>query len=236
MNIKMIAFDADDTLWHGEVHYQETLENLKQILSAWDDPQSIEEIMYEIEMRNLPLYGYGVKAFMLSMIEAAVKITDGEISGKTIAEILSMGRSMLETDVVLYPDVKDTLEQLSGTFPLMVITKGDLLDQNAKVERSGLQKYFSQVEVVNDKTPDSYRSVLEKYHIDPKSMLMVGNSIRSDIVPILALGGIAVHIPANTTWEHEMVPGFDTSQDNFYEIEHFGQLPSLIQRIIRSKS
>lgn len=231
MKIKMIAFDADDTLWHGEVHYQDALEEFKQILSGWGNPQSIDEALYEIEMKNLPIYGYGVKAFMLSMLEASILISNKNIQGKDVAEIISLGRSMLENDVVLYPEVKETLEVLAGFYPLMVITKGDLLDQTSKVSRSGLEKYFPLVEVVNEKTPGSYQAVFDKYNIDPKSMLMVGNSIRSDVVPILALGGTAVHIPADTTWEHEIVPGFDTSQDGYYEIEHFGLLPTLIEKI-----
>lgn len=235
MKIKTIAFDADDTLWHGEVHYRDALEDFKKILSTWGDPQSIDETLYEIEMKNLPLYGYGVKAFTLSMLEAAVKISEGNVSGKEIADILSLGRSMLETEIVLYPHVKETLEALAGSFPLMVITKGDLLDQTGKLSRSGLERYFPLVEVVNEKTPQSYQSVFEKYNIDQKSILMVGNSLRSDVVPILALGGKSVHIQADTTWEHEMVSGFDTSQEGYYSIEHIGLLPDLIEKMQQSE-
>ena len=140
MKITTIAFDADDTLWHGEVHYQEALEDLKQILSTWGDPQFIDETMYEIEMKNLPIYGYGVKAFTLSMLEASIQISNKNIQGKDVADILSLGRSMLESDIILYPHVKETLERLADSYPLMVITKGDLLDQTAKVSRSGLDR------------------------------------------------------------------------------------------------
>jgi putative hydrolase of the HAD superfamily len=231
MEIQMIAFDADDTLWHGEVYYQDALVEFKQILSPWDEPESIESIIAEIEMRNLPMYGYGIKAFVLSMIEAAIRISDNAIPSKSIQRILAIGRSMIESDIVLLPHVSKTLDILYGTYQMMVITKGDLLDQTTKVTRSGLEKYFPLVEVLNDKTAESYQSVFKKYTIDPQSLVMVGNSIRSDIHPILTLGGTAVYIPANTTWEHEMVHDFDTSQNGFYEIEHIGQLPDLITEI-----
>jgi putative hydrolase of the HAD superfamily len=228
MKIEMIAFDADDTLWQGEVHYQLALEELKRMLSPWQDPGTIDKKMYEIEMKNMPIYGYGVKAFVLSMIEAAILISNGEIQAQSIKSILTTGRSMLETDLVLLPNVPETIKNLAEKFPLMVITKGDLLDQTSKVARSGLGPFFSLVEVVNDKTSETYKMVFEKYGLDPGRVLMVGNSIRSDVLPILALGGRSVYIPANTTWEHEMVPGFDTSQAGYFEIEHMGQLSDLI--------
>jgi putative hydrolase of the HAD superfamily len=231
MKLEMIAFDADDTLWHGEIHYQIALEEMKEILSPWQDPETIDKEIYAIEMKNMPIYGYGVKAFVLSMIEAAISISGGQVKTKTIDRLLTLGRAMLETEVEVLPHVPEALEFLSKEHSLMVITKGDLLDQTAKVSRSGLASYFSLVEVVNEKTPESYQAVFEKYSLDPKSVLMVGNSIRSDILPILALGGTCVHIPANTTWEHEMVTGFNTAQPGFYEIEHMGHLPNLIAKI-----
>lgn len=231
MKFEMIAFDADDTLWQAEIHFRDAQEELKQILSVWEEPETIDKVMYEIEMRNLPQLGYGVKAFVLSMIEAAVKISAGEIRGETIEKILSIGRSMLEMEVGLRPHVAETLYALSKSHRMMIITKGDLLDQTAKVARSGLAKYFSLVEVVNEKTPESYGVILEKYHLDPHTFLMVGNSLKSDILPILELGGKAVHIPADTTWAHEMVSDFDKAKEGFYELEHIGQLPGLISEI-----
>jgi putative hydrolase of the HAD superfamily len=231
MKLEMIAFDADDTLWHGEIHYQIALEAFKEILSPWQDSETIDKEMYTIEMKNMPIYGYGVKAFVLSMIEAAISISGGQIQAKSIDRLLNLGHTMLETEVEVFPQVPEVLEYLSKAYSLMVITKGDLLDQTAKVSRSGLASYFSLVEVVNEKTSESYQAVFQKYGLDPKSVLMVGNSIRSDIQPILALGGPCVHIPANTTWEHEMVADFDTAQSGFYEIEHMGHLPDLIAKI-----
>lgn len=232
MKIEMIAFDADDTLWHGEVHYLDALVELIEILAPWGSPDQIDTALAEIEMKNLPIYGYGVKAFVLSMIEGALQISKGQIPTHAIEKILSIGRAMLETEIVLLPHVTDTLEELSRDYPLMVITKGDLLDQTSKVSRSGLEKFFPLVEVVNDKTPESYRLILDKFQINPKNLVMVGNSIRSDVLPVLTLGGKAVYIPANTTWEHEMVPDFDPAQEGFYEIVHMGLLPKLVAKIL----
>ena len=229
--IEMIAFDADDTLWHNEVYYQDALEELKTILSEWAKADAVIDRLNEIELRNLPIYGYGIKAFVLSMIETAFLVSGGQMRGDTIEKILSIGRTMLNAVVLPRDNVKETLQKLSEMYPLMVITKGDLLDQTRKIERSGLRDYFSLVEIVNDKTPDSYLEVLNKYHLNPENFLMVGNSLRSDILPILQLGGTAVHIPAESTWEHEMVPDFDKSQAGFFEIAKMDQLPDLIARI-----
>lgn len=229
--INMIAFDADDTLWDAEVHYQNAQEELRQILSPWKESKKLDDILLEVEVRNLPLYGYGAKAFVLSMIEAALQISSGEIGGDSIEKILSIGRSMLKNDISLRPKVEDTVKNLSMTHRLMIITKGDLLDQTAKVERSDLASYFSAVEVVNEKTSATYSSILKKYSLDIETFLMVGNSLRSDILPILALGGRAVHIPADTTWELEMASEHEKAGKEYFELEHIGQLPDLISEI-----
>jgi putative hydrolase of the HAD superfamily len=236
MKLDMIAFDADDTLWHGEVHYREALAELQDILSPWCSPAKTEQAMDRIEMQNLPLYGYGVKAFTLSMMEAAVALSDGKITGQQIGQILALGRGMLEAEVRLRPNVHQALQALSRTHPLIVITKGDLLDQTEKVERSGLAHYFSGVEVVNKKTPEIYRTILDRYQIAPRNFLMIGNSLPSDVIPVLALGGTAIHIPADTTWAHEMVDDFDTSQPGFYELEDLAQLPELVYNHLSHKT
>ena len=226
--IEMIGFDADDTLWHNEIYYQDAQSKLKMILSNWAQPEDVAETLNEIELRNLPLYGYGVKAFVLSMIETAYLLSEGLIRGDAVEKIMAIGRSMLGAEIMPHNHVIDTLQALSGKYPLMVITKGDLLDQTSKIERSGMRDYFALVEVVNDKTPASYLNVLNRHHLNPINFLMVGNSLRSDILPILQLGGTAVHIPAETTWEHEMVPGFDDSHDRYFELSGMHQLPDLI--------
>ena len=231
MKIDLIGFDADDTLWHTEVHYLKAQEDFKQLLSPWATPERTQEIVNESILDNLPRYGYGIKAFILSLIEASIRISGGEIDANRIEQILSIGKAMIATEVVLRPHVEEILKILTQTHRTMIITKGDLLDQSTKVKRSGIAGYFSMVEVVNDKTPETYAAILAKYGIRPQYFVMVGNTLRSDIHPVLALGGTAVHIPAASTWQHEMVPGFDTSQNGFYQLGHIGQLPNLIERI-----
>ncbi len=231
MKPDIIAFDADDTLWHSEVLYRDAQAALNDILSPWAEPRVVEEITYEIETRNIPVYGYGIKSFTLSMLEAAVRISNGAVDGGQVTEILAIGRAMLKAEVELRPHVMETLEKLSKSHRLMVITKGDLLDQTDKVERSGLAPYFSMVEVVNEKNAETYREIFDRYNLSPQSFLMVGNSISSDVLPVLELGGIAVHIPADTIWAYEMVDDFNPDQQGYYELEHIGQLPSLIDRI-----
>ena len=231
MKFDLIGFDADDTLWHTEIHYTQAQDSFKQLLSPWAPAERIDEILNECILNNLQGYGYGIKAFILSLIEAAILISEGEIRGDQIEQIISIGKTMKSADVILRPHVKQTLQNLVSTYRLMLITKGDLLDQTTKVESSGLASFFSIVEVVNDKNAETYASILEKYHVDPHHFLMVGNTIRSDVHPVLALGGTAVYIPADSTWDHEMVPGFDTTQNGFYELEHMGLLTELIDRI-----
>lgn len=231
MKPDIIAFDADDTLWHSEVLYRDAQAALNRILAPWAQSRVVEEVTYEVETRNIPVYGYGIKSFTLSMLEAAVRISNGKVDGDHVAEILAIGRAMLKAEVKLRPHVMETLKKLSKSHRLMVITKGDLLDQTDKVERSGLAPYFSMVEVVNEKNAETYREIFDRYNLSPQGFLMVGNSISSDVLPVLELGGIAVHIPADTIWAYEMVDDFNPDQRGFYELEHVGQLPSLIDRI-----
>ncbi len=231
MKPDIIAFDADDTLWHSEFLYRDAQAALNEILSPWAQSKVVEEVTYEIETRNIPVYGYGIKSFTLSMLEAAVKISNGAVGGSQVAEIIGLGRAMLKAEVELRPHVVETLEKLSKSYRLMVITKGDLLDQTDKVERSGLAPFFSMVEVVNEKDTATYRQILDRYKLSPQGFLMIGNSISSDVLPVLELGGIAVHVPADTTWAFEIVENFNPDQQGFYELEHVGHLPELIDRI-----
>jgi putative hydrolase of the HAD superfamily len=232
--ITIIAFDADDTLWFTEKYFQTAQDELGKLLSEWKDSENIHEILLKTEKNNLPLYGYGVKGFVLSMIQAAIQISGGEISADSIAQILTIGRKMLEAEMVLLPHVLETLQNLASKYRMMVITKGDLLHQNAKVKTAGLTGFFDLVEVVSEKTPETYKTILDKYKLNPRAFLMVGNSLRSDILPVLELGGKAVHIPAHTTWALEMVSNFDVSQENFYELEHMGGLPELVEELTKS--
>lgn len=231
MPIELIGFDADDTLWQTEIHYLQAQQALGLILSHWDQAENIDEILYQIHINNIPYYGYGIKSYILSMIETALHVSAGEIRGEQIEQILKIGKKMLDLNVVLLPHIEETLISLSSNFRLMILTKGDLLDQTRKVKQSGLASFFFAVEILVEKTSETYASVLEKYQVNPNNFLMVGNSIRSDVEPVLQLGGTAVHIPASTTWKHELVSEFDTSQKGFFTLEHIGQLPELIVRI-----
>lgn len=231
MTIEMIAFDADDTLWHAEIIFKEAQEKFCQILSAWHDPELIHKTLFDIETQNISLYGFGVKSYSLSMIEAAVALSDGEITGNTIKDVLKIGQDMLNTEFTLIPGVKETLETLSGDYPLMVITKGDLLEQTTKVNRSGLTAYFSGIEVVSNKSQEAYHQIMKKFDLNPHNFVMVGNSLPSDIQPVLSLGGTGIHVPADTTWAHELMDDFDPTQKNFYQINHIGQLSKLLPKI-----
>lgn len=229
--IDVIAFDADDTLWHNEPLYSEVQERFMQIVAPYCDHCEIHSRLYETEIRNLEHYGYGIKAFMLSLIETAIEVTEARIPAREISQIIMLGRKMLTADIDLLDHVAETIPALAQSYPLMLITKGDLLDQQAKVARSGLGEYFGIVEVVADKTRDIYASLLARHSIEPSRFLMVGNALRSDILPVVVLGGHAVYIPYAATWTHEHVEVPDDERAKFHQIEHVGLLPELLGRI-----
>lgn len=226
-----IAFDADDTLWHNERLYVAAQEKFRQLLSHYHSPEWIDERLFETEMRNLEHFGYGIKAFALSMIETAVELTEDRISGRDIQTIIDSIREMLSAEVELLEHVEETIAHLAATYPLLVITKGDLRDQEAKFARSGLVPHFRHIEIVSDKSPDTYERILRRHGIAPDRFLMVGNSLRSDILPVLALGGHAVYVPHPLTWAHEAAPPPPPDQPGFYEIAHVGLLPALLAEL-----
>jgi putative hydrolase of the HAD superfamily len=225
----LVAFDADDTLWHNELLYAETKRKLRELLLPCVDGKTVEQRLYQTEMRNLPLYGYGIKSFALSMIETAIELTGGGIPAAEILQIISFVKEMLAADVVLFEHAEETLSVLARHYPLMLITKGDLRDQQAKLARSQMDRYFQSVEVVSDKTEQAYASLLDRHGVAPERFLMVGNSLRSDVLPVLALGAYAVYVPYQLTWLHEQVQGPHAGQDGFFEVEHLGQVPALIE-------
>jgi len=227
--IRVIAFDADDTLWHNEHYFRDAEASFRLMLTAYHDEAWIQERLYETEMRNLNHFGYGVKSFVLSMIETAIELTEGRVTGPEIQAIVDLGRGMLGNPIELLPHVLETLTALQGNYRLMIITKGDLLDQEAKLARSGLDRYFSTMEVVSQKDEAIYRAILARHAIDPAEFLMVGNSIKSDILPAVALGAHAVHVPYLTTWIHEHVEDADTTR--FATLEHLGLLPEWLARL-----
>lgn len=221
--IRVIAFDADDTLWHNEPYYRDAEAAFRRMLASYHEEDWIQERLFSTEMRNLGHFGYGIKSFVLSMIETAVELTEGRVSGPEIQAIMDLGKGMLAHPVELLPHVENTLRALQGRYRLMVITKGDLLDQEGKLARSGLDSHFTAVEVVSEKDEAVYRAILARYQIEPAEFLMVGNSLKSDILPVVALGAQAVHIPYATTWIHEHVEEVDSSR--FTTLEHLGLLP-----------
>ncbi|HJZ50225.1 MAG TPA: HAD family hydrolase [Roseiflexaceae bacterium] len=229
--LDLIALDADDTLWHNESIFSMTEEKFMQLLAAYHSPELIQHKLYEIELRNLHNFGYGVKGFMLSMIETAIELTDGQVSGAVIQQILDFGKAMVHAPVELLDHVAEVVPRLAASHTLMLLTKGDLFDQESKLARSGLAEYFRYVEIVSDKTTTSYRALLQRYQVDPLRFLMVGNSLRSDILPVTALGGWAVYIPYHLTWAHETVADHDPQHQHYVELEHIGLLPDLIERL-----
>ena len=229
--LDVIAFDADDTLWHNEHVYRDTQSRIISILAQYHDAEWIERRMYETEIRNIEHYGYGFKGFTLSMIETAIELTDGCISGAEIGQILELTREMVKAPVVLLDGVQETIAELSAHHDLMLITKGDLFEQEAKIIRSGLAEYFSKIEIVRTKTPEAYQSLTAKHRLTPERFLMIGNSLKSDILPVIAIGGRAVYIPYETTWAHEVVPENELIGKDFFRLSHIRELPALIENL-----
>ena len=204
-NIKTIGFDADDTLWVNETYFRDTEEKFAELLEGYETKNKIDQELFKMEMANLDSYGYGTKGFMLSMIESALDLSNNKVPQETIAQILELGKKMISHPVELLDGVEEVLAKLSGKYRLIVLTKGDLLDQERKLERSGLSQYFHHVEVLSDKKESNYKNLLDHLNIDVKEFLMIGNSLKSDVLPILNIGAQAVHVPFHTTWAHEMV-------------------------------
>jgi putative hydrolase of the HAD superfamily len=200
----VIAFDADDTLWDNERLYHAAKQEFISLLSECSDPAYCAHRMDEIEVNNVQFYGYGIKSFVLSMIEAALVLTDHQAAAEKIASILGFAKRMLAADVQLIDGVAETLAALAPRYPLMLITKGDPSEQQRKIDESGLAGFFRWVEIVPDKTPRIYRAILERYQINPERFLMVGNSLRSDVLPVLQIGGQAALVHYANNWAHEM--------------------------------
>lgn len=229
--LSAIGFDADDTLWHNESLFSVTQDRYRALLAPYQCAEWIDRTLYETEVRNLEYFGYGIKGFTLSMIETAVEVTEGRISGREIGQILELAKAMLHAPVDLLPGVLEVVPSLARAYPLILITKGDLFDQESKLARSGIAEHFSHVEIVRDKDEAIYRTILAKHGIDPQRFLMVGNSLRSDILPVLAIGGHAVHVPYAITWQHEAADAPDASTNGFYHLDSLLDLPALLESL-----
>ncbi len=204
-NIKVIAFDADDTLWVNETYFREAEHQFAKLLSKYETLNKIDQELFKIEMNNLPLYGYGIKGFILSMVESALKLSDYKLSPNIINEIIAIGKEMIDKPVELLDGVEQVLKTLKPNYKIILATKGDLLDQERKLEKSGLTKYFHHIEVLSEKKETNYKILLSHLGINPSEFLMVGNSLKSDVLPLLEIGAKAIHVPFHTTWAHEIV-------------------------------
>lgn len=225
---RWIGFDADDTLWHNENIFEKVHERYYALLAKHHDPATIERALFATEGRNLGLYGYGIKGYMLSAIETAIDLTEGKISTAEVREILSLGREMMNHPVELLDGVREALDLLAPSYPLLLITKGDLRDQERKVAKSGVADRFRAVEVVSEKDAGTYGRIFKRHGIDPSSFLMVGNSVKSDILPVLALGGSGVHVPYRITWGHEEAEVPTAEVGRFYQAASLRELADIV--------
>lgn len=210
-NIKVIGFDADDTLWVNETYFRDAEVAFAKLLSKYETLNKINQELFKMEMKNLPLYGYGVKGFVLSMVEMALELSNNNVSPKTIQEILDIGKDMLNKPVELLDGVEEVLKTLSSKYRLILATKGDLLDQQRKLEKSGLTDYFHHIEVLIDKQEANYSKLLNHLDIKPSEFLMIGNSLKSDVLPLVNIKAHAIHVPFHTTWTHEQVDEKETN-------------------------
>ena len=225
--VKVIGFDADDTLWVNEPFYREAEGRFVDLIAAYGVEDDIASALFATEISNLKLYGYGIKAFMLSLTECAIRLTEGRVEARTISEIIGIGKDMLQRPIELLDYVKEVLEALAPHYRLIVATKGDLLDQEGKMKRSSISRYFHHIEVMSDKTTVHYELLLKHLDIEAEAFLMIGNSMRSDILPPLELGSMAIHVPFHTTWAHEEVEE-DPRSDKFFRVDRLKEVLELI--------
>jgi len=226
-----VGLDGDDTLWQNETRFQLTQTALRDLLRRHVPDADVDAHLAEVEMRNLRLYGYGVKAFTLSMIETAIQLTDRRIPAADLEVILGWGQEMLGAPTELLDGVEAALKELSRRYELVLITMGDLFDQESKLARSGLAEMFKGVDVLSEKNVDAYRAVLRRRQIEPGEFVMVGNSLRSDVAPVVALGARAVHIPYPLTWHHEQVPEDSMPKEGWHRLENIGELRALLDSL-----
>jgi putative hydrolase of the HAD superfamily len=229
MPVRVVGFDGDDTLWHSETRFSVTQAEFRELLKRHVPDADADTRLSEMEMKNLSIYGYGVKSFTLSMLETAIELTQGRIPASDLEVILGWGKRMLTEPTKLINGVEETLHALSGHYDLLLITKGDLFDQESKLARSGLGDLFLGVEILSEKNIDSYGAVFQRRGIKPEEFVMVGNSLRSDVVPVVALGGLAIHIPYEVTWHHEHVPDEDLPAKGWRRVSNVRELPAALE-------
>lgn len=223
-DIKVIGFDADDTLWVNETYFREAEIAFGELMMPYETPNKTDQELFKMEMQNLDVYGYGVKPFVLSMLESALKLSNYNVPNSTVETILNIGKDMLNKPVELLDGVEDVLSKTYHNYKLIVATKGDLLDQERKLEKSGLTKYFHHIEVLSDKKEANYKKLLNHLEINPSEFLMVGNSLKSDILPLVNIGAKAIHMPFHTTWAHEQVSHEETNGKTYKTLNNLRDL------------
>lgn len=228
--IKVIAFDADDTLWVNEPFFREAEEEFAALMESFMPRHSIIKEVYQTEIDNLDKYGYGIKGFILSMIQTALRISDHKIPITFIDRILQIGYDMMEKPVEILPGVEEVLENLQDDFRLVMATKGDLVDQEKKLKKSGLDHYFHHIEIMSEKKVADFSKLIRHLDVEPLEFLMMGNSLKSDILPVLELGAHAIHIPFHTTWEYERI-SHEIAHDNFYQATHIAEVVKMIREM-----
>lgn len=226
-NIKVIAFDADDTLWVNETYFRDAELEFAKLLAKYETANKIDQELFKKEIDNLRYYGYGIKGFVLSMIECALELSNYQIHPKALQAILDIGKEMIGKPIELLKGVEDTLQFLDGKYRLIVATKGDLLDQERKLEKSNLLKYFHHIEVMSDKKEKDYKKLIKHLDIKPSEFLMIGNSLKSDVLPLINIGASAIHIPFHTTWIHEEVDLQDSTKLEYRTLNNIKEVLSL---------
>ncbi len=229
--IDVIAFDADDTLWHNEPIFHATEAQFAEMLAAYHPAEWVRDRLFATEMKNLGHFGYGIKGFILSMIETALDLTESRITGAEVRRIVDWGHAMLHHPVELLDGVRETVESLAGRYKLILLTKGDLFDQESKLARSGLGELFDAVEIVSTKNAATYAAIMRRHAVEPPHFVMVGNSLRSDVLPALEAGAQAVHIPYELTWAHEHLDEEALAGKQFGVLERIALLPDWLQNV-----
>jgi len=227
-NIKVIGFDADDTLWVNETYFRDAESEFAKLLSRFETQNKIDQELFKMEIKNLSIYGYGVKGFVLSMVELALELSNNTASNTTIEKILKIGKDMINKPVELLDDVEKVLKTLSKNYRLILATKGDLLDQERKLKKSGLLKYFHHIEVLSDKKKENYSRLLKHLDITPQQFLMIGNSLKSDVLPLVSIGAEAIHIPFHTTWAHEEVTVNPNKPKSYRTLKNLSEVISIL--------
>ncbi|HEX6322537.1 MAG TPA: HAD family hydrolase [Vicinamibacterales bacterium] len=233
--IDLVALDADDTLWHNEPNFTTTRDRLGTLLAKYGLDPDLSARLYDTEKRNLEHFGYGVKGFVLSMIETSIELTNGRLESADVRTIIDWGRAMLASPIELLEGVQEAVEALAGDVPLILVTKGDLLDQETKLARSGLGQHFQGIEIVSEKNRRAYERVMRRYAVAPDRFVMVGNSLKSDILPALDAGAHAVLVPYQVEWVHERVAPEDLANARYHQIAHLRDLPAVLNQLRQAR-